>query len=290
MARTIQQISDTIISRIQSEPLLAGLTSTSKTAIWRVFVYCVAYGVWILETLFDTHKAEIDTAIANQKKGSPLWYRNMALAFQFGFDLVPDKDYFDNANYTQEQIDASKIIKYAAYGESQVESRLIIKIATENSDGVLSPINDIQKTAFDSYFKEFNYAGVKYTIINYAPDRLKLNLTIKVDPKVIDMSGTKILMSAIDVGSKPVEEALKQFMKELPFDGKLVLNALVDKLQKIQGVVNPVLDSASTSWIDVSAGGYGSLQDVYDEVLPVSGYFTWSLDDDEFKTVINYVV
>ena len=79
-------------------------------------------------------------------------------------------------------------------------------------------------------------------------------------------------------------------MKELPFDGKLVLNALVDKLQKIQGVVNPVLDSASTSWIDVSVGGYGSLQDVYDEVLPVSGYFTWSLDDPEFKTEINYVV
>lgn len=290
MARTIDQISDTIISRIQAEPLLAGLNSTSKTAVWRLLVYCFSFGIWVLETLFDTHKDEIDTAIANQKKGSPLWYRNMALAFQFGFDLVPDQDYFDNTNYTQEQIDDSKIIKYAAYDESEVESRLILKVATENSAGVLSPIDDIQKTAFDFYISEINYPGVKYTIINYAPDRLKLNLTIKVDPKVIDMNGTKILMSAIDVGTKPVEEALKQYMKELPFDGKLVLNALIDKLQKIQGVVNPVLNSASTSWIDVSAGGYGSLQDIYDEVLPVSGYFTWSLDDAGFKTVINYVV
>lgn len=290
MARTINQISDTIVNRIQSEPLLVGLNSTSKVAVWRLFVYCVAFGIWVLETLFDTHKEEIDTAIANQKKGSPLWYRNMALAFQYGFDLITDTDQFDNSNYTAEQIEESKIIKYAAYAESEVESRLIIKVATENTAGVLYPINDIQKTAFDFYFDEINYAGVKYTIINYAPDRLKLNLTIKVDPKVIDMTGTKILKSAIDVGTKPVEEALKEFMKELPFDGKLVLNALVDKLQKIQGVINPVLDSASTSWIDVSAGGYGSLQDVYDEVLPVSGYFTWSLSDQQFQTVINYVV
>ncbi|MPS74019.1 MAG: nucleotidyltransferase [Chryseobacterium sp.] len=290
MARTIDQISDTIIGKVQAEPLLAGLNSTSKTSIWRLFIYCVAFGIWMLELLFDTHKAEIDTALANQKKGSELWYRNMALAFQYGFALIPDTDQFDNMNYTEDQISASKIIKYAAVTPSETESRLIVKVATENSDGILSPIDDTQKTAFDFYFSEINYAGVKYTVINYAPDRLKLVLTIKVDPKVIDLTGTKILMSAIDVGSKPVEEALKEFMKELPFDGKLVLNALVDKLQKVQGVVNPVLDSAMTSWIDPSVGGYGALQVIYDEVLPVSGYFTWSLDDVEFQTDIRYVV
>ncbi len=279
-----------MIGKVQSEPALAGLNSTSKTSIWRLFVYCVAFAIWTLEILFDTHKSEIDEAIANQKKGSELWYRNMALAFQFGFDLIQDTDLFDNTNYTAEQIENSKIIKYAAVNPSETESRLIVKVATEDSSGVLAPINDIQKTAFDYYFDEINYAGVKYTIINYAPDRLKLNLTIKVDPKVIDLNGTKILMSAVDVGEKPVENAISEFMKELPFDGKLVLNALIDKLQNIDGVVNPILDAAATSWIDVSNGGYGSMANIYGEVLPVSGYFTWSMTDPEFKTVINYVV
>ena len=87
-----------------------------------------------------------------------------------------------------------------------------------------------------------------------------------------------------------MEEALKEFMKELPFDGKLTLNKLVDKLQKIEGVIDPILNSASTCWIDVSAGGYGNLTAIYGEVLPVAGYFTWSLDNPEFQTVINYVV
>lgn len=290
MARTINQISDSIIARIVSEPKLAGLTSSSKTSVWGLIVYCVSFGIWVLETLFDTHKAEIDTALANQKKGSKLWYRNMALSFQYGFDLITDSDQFNNTGYTAEQIEASKIIKYAAVTESDAESRLIIKVATENAAEVLAPINETQKLAFDYYIDEINYAGVKYTIINYAPDRLQLNLTIKIDPKVIDTSGTKILMSATDVGTKPIETALAEFMKELPFDGKLVLNALIDKLQSVEGVVNPILNAASTSWIDVNTQGYGSMQSIYGEVLPVAGYFTWSLDNVEYKTVISYVV
>ena len=290
MARTIEQISDSIIARIVSEPKLAGLTSYSKTSVWGLIVYCVSFGIWVLETLFDTHKAEIDTALANQKKGSKLWYRNMALAFQYGFDLITDSDQFNNTGYTAEQIEARKIIKYAAVTESDAESRLIIKVATENADEVLAPINETQKLAFDYYIDEINYAGVKYTIINYAPDRLQLNLTIKIDPTVIDTSGTKILMSASDRGTKPVETALAEFMKELPFDGNLVLNALIDKLQAVEGVLNPILNSASTSWIDVNTQGYGSMQSIYGEVLPVAGYFTWSLDNVEYKTVINYVV
>lgn len=292
MARTIDQISQTIISKIKSEPLLAGLNSTSKTAIWRLFAYCVAFAIWTLEVLFDEHKSEVDTALANQKKGSKLWYRNMALAFQYGFDLIQDTDQFDNTGYTPEQIEASKIIKYAAVAESDAESRLIIKVATEIG-GELAPIEAVQKTAFDYFIDEINYAGVKYTIINYAPDRLQLNLTIKVDPKVIDLTGTKILMSATDVGSKPVETALNQFLKskeDLPFNGVLVLNKLIDKLQAVEGVINPILNAASTSWIDVNTQGYGTLQPIYGEALPVAGYFTWSLDNNDYKTVINYVV
>lgn len=290
MARTIDQIRQTTIDKIQAEPALAALTSSSKVAVWRLFVYCVSYAIWLLETMFDAHKYEIDTALANQKKGSELWYRNMALAFQYGFDLIQDTDEFDNTNYTEEQIEQSKIIKYAAVNPSETESRLIVKVATEDSSGVLAPINDTQKTAFDYYFDEINYAGVKYTIINYAPDRLKLNLTIKVDPKVIDLNGTKILMSAADVGEKPIENAISEFMKELPFDGKLITNSILNKLEKIEGVLYPLIDSASTSWIDVNNGGYGSMTNIYGEVLPVSGYFTWSMTDPEFKTVIKYVV
>ena len=290
MARTIEQINNLIIQTKQNDSRLDGLTTNSKTSIWGLFCYVIAYIIFTLELQFDTHKTEVSDALANQKKGSKLWYRNMALAFQYGFDLLPDSDQFNNDGYTDEQVDDFKIIKYAAVTESETESRLIVKIATENSEGVLAPISEIQKTAFDYYFDEINYAGVKYTILNYAPDRLKLNLTIKVDPKVIDLTGTNILNSSPDVASKPIETALAEFMKEMPFDGKLVLNALIDKLQAVEGVINPILNSAETNWIDVESGGYGAMTAIYGEVLPVAGYFTWSLDNVEYQTIINYVV
>lgn len=300
MARKVSEIKSNIAQNFMSNQFIASSYGLDPNASFenqfsilsfenQLFTV-MALVIFTLELIFDTHKAEIDTALANQKKGSKLWYRNMALDFQYGFDLITDSDQFNNTGYTAEQIEASKIIKYAAVTESDAESRLIIKVATENAAEVLAPINETQKLAFDYYIDEINYAGVKYTIINYAPDRLQLNLTIKIDPKVIDTSGTKILMSATDVGTKPIETALAEFMKELPFDGKLVLNALIDKLQSVEGVVNPILNAASTSWIDVNTQGYGSMQSIYGEVLPVAGYFTWSLDNVEYKTVISYVV
>lgn len=300
MARKVNEIKQSITQSFMNNNTIIDLYGLNSSANFEDQFSIVSFEnqlfsvlalvIFTFELIFDTHKSEIDTAIANQKTGSELWYRNMALAFQYGFDLVPDTDQFDNTNYSDEQVEASKIIKYAAVTPSETESRLIVKVATENGDGVLSPISNLQKTAFDYYFDEINYAGVTYTIINYAPDRLKLNLTIKVNPNVIDLTGTKILMSASDIGTKPVEDAINAFMKELPFDGTLITNSLLNKLEQIEGVIYPLLNSASTSWIDVSSGGYGSMNDIYGEAMPVSGYFTWSLIDVEFQTVINYVV
>ena len=39
MARSIEQINNEIIKAKESEPALAGLTSTSKVAIWRLWAY-----------------------------------------------------------------------------------------------------------------------------------------------------------------------------------------------------------------------------------------------------------
>ncbi|MFC4163993.1 nucleotidyltransferase [Epilithonimonas zeae] len=295
MARTLQQIQDSILSAKETQTELSGLTDSlttnSKTSIWKLFIYVVAYAIWVLETLFDTHKAEVLDALTQLKPHTARWYRNKALAFQYGvgldFKLIEDTDQFNNATYTAEQIAASKIIKYAAVTESSIESRLIVKIATEKN-GLLEPIGEDEKFSFDAYINEIKDAGVKITVLNYVPDRLQLKLTIKIDPMVLNRNGMKILKS--DGGEFPVVEAISAYMKELPFNGMLVLNHLVDKLQAVEGVLDPRLEYAKTSWIDTASNGYGSLKDIKGETLPVSGYFTWSLSNEEYKTIIEYVV
>lgn len=267
MARTIQEIQNEILRAKEAEPHLSDLNSTSKVAIWRLWTYITAFAIWSLEKLFDTHKTEVSEALNQLKPHTARWYRNKALAFQYGFDLIADSDKFNNEGKTEDEISNSKIVKYSAVVESETESRLIVKIATENS-GELDPISQGQKASFEAYMNEIKDAGVKITTINYLPDILKLQMKIYRDPLVLDENGQSIL-----TGEKPVETAIKEYLKQLPFDGELVLAHLIDALQKVEGVKIPHLVLAESKWIDAGTNGYGDFQPIGVKTIPISGYF-----------------
>lgn len=268
MARSVDTIYADLISKKESDSNLDALNSTSKTAIWRLWLYILAYATNVLESLFDKHYTEVTSIITELKPHTMRWYRQKALAFQYGFDLISDTDIFDNGTATEAQIEASKIIKYAAITEATTESRLVLKIATEDSAGKLAPITSGQESAFIPYIEEIKDAGVAITVINYLPDILKLNLRIYYDPLVLTSSGV-----SIRTGKKPVEEALNEFMKELPFNGELVLNSLIDKLQKTEGVKIPHLVQAASKWIDTALDDYGNFENISVKKIPISGYF-----------------
>lgn len=268
MARQITVIQNEIFATIAANENLQGLNSTSKVAIFRLFAYVVAYAIWLHESFFDQHTKEVNERLANEKAGNLPWYRTMALRFQFGFDLVADKDYFDNGTATEEQISLSKIIKYAAVNEAEDNSRVILKIAGE-TNGVLSDFDDLsQVEAIEAYINEIRVAGVQVTIINYKADRLYLNLQIKRDALVLDESG----MSKLDA-NYPVNEALQEFMKELKFNGELQLSSLIDKIQLVTGILDATLISAESSWIDPALNGYGTPQPIFVSKIAESGYF-----------------
>jgi hypothetical protein len=265
MARSIQIIQQEMFDNIAANPNLAGLTSISKVAIWRLFVFVVAFSIWVLENLFDTHKKEVDTIIDEKMPHRASWYRTKAKAFQYGFALIPDTDKYDNTGIAPEQIEASKIIKYSAVTQSA--GQILIKIATE-VNGVLSPIAPEVKAAFEAYVLEIADCGVKYLIVNHLPDILLLNLKIFRDPLVLDSSGMSILN-----GNYPVQDAINEYMKELPFDGELVLAHLIDKLQKAEGVVIPHLVNAESQSIDINTNVYNPAAPINVKTIPVSGYF-----------------
>lgn len=251
----------------------------SLVSLENILFEIVALALFIHEQFFDQHVKEVDEKLANQKSGTKPWYKTMALAFQYGFDLVPDKDYYDNGTATAEQIEASKIIKYAAVDESATESRIIIKIAGE-TDGVLSDFTDpAQVDAIRAYFQEIKWPGL-ITIINYKADKLYLNIQIKRDALVLNAAGMSLLNA-----NYPVNEALQEFMKELPFNGELRLSALVDKLQAVPGVLDATVLSASSAWINPEINGYEAPQPIFISKIAESGYFEIVTFDN-----ISYVV
>lgn len=275
MARSITVIQQEMFQSIALNPDLTGLNSVSKFAIYRLFVFVIAFAIWTLEQLFDTHKSEIYTALYEQKSGTSRWYRNMSLAFQYGFDLttgnsfelLTDDDQFDNTGATDEQIEASKIIKYCSVKESLESNRLIIKVAGESGTD-LAPLDASQITAFSKYLQEIKFAGVKLNVVNNPADQLVLFMAVYRDVLVIDEFG-----NSIKNGGKPVEAAINNYMKSLPFDGELVLNDLIAVLRAVDGVNNANIVNATSSFYDTVTTAFTQQAPINVKTIPISGYF-----------------
>lgn len=245
MARTITEIQDDIISRISATAGLAELNSTSKTAVWRMWTYIVAVTVWALENLFDVHRNEVNTLINEKAPHSLRWYANKSKDFQYGAELVHEEDYYDNSNRSEEDVAAQKIIAFSAVVEQ--EKGLRIKVARVRNDD-LDALEPGQLEAFVEYMSRIKDAGVNPLVIESRPaDRLRLSLNIYYNPLVLDSTGARLDGTDPD----PVGKKVREYLKNLPFNGTMVLAYLVDALQQVDGVVIPHISQARASYGEI---------------------------------------
>ncbi|WP_440132750.1 hypothetical protein [Chitinophaga sancti] len=268
MARTITEIQDDIISRITGTTELSSLNSTSKVAVWRLWTYIVAVSIWALENLFDLHKAEVTTLINEKAPHSLRWYANKARAFQYGSELAYEKDYYDNSKLTEDQVNAQQIIAYSAVVEQSKGLRL--KVA-RIVNGDLDALTGQQLESFGTYMNKIKDAGVTPLVIeSLPPDNLKLDMIVYYNPLVLDSKGNRLDGTVED----PVRNQVKNYLKNLPFNGTLVLAYLVDALQQVDGVVIPHIVRAQAQ--------YGTLAYAAFDVKysPDAGYLRFQVDKD----------
>jgi len=286
MSRTLNEIQEIILQRKAVTPslsalevlteseqnTLANLTSTSKVAIWRLWVYICAFGIWTVEQIFDLFKIEIEELILLNKIGSKPWYRQKMLEFQFGFSLT-EMGIYDNTGVLQADILASLIIKQSAIEE--IDGRLKIKVATEDTNKDLAPLSAVQLIAFRNYAEAIKYAGTRLIIISRVPDDFKVNYTIYYDPLVLDVYGARL----DGTENEPVQNAVRLFLRNLEFNGEIILTKLTDFLQGIEGVEEPVLVSASAKY---GLFPYASVDEYY---ISDAGYMKL----DELNTTFTFV-
>jgi hypothetical protein len=274
MARTVAEIKREITDRFMADEVIQqqfgfapgaafDATFSNKVSIVSIMFYVVAFATWTHEKLFDAHKAEITTIIDELKPHSLRWYVSKAKAFLLGHALVTDSDYYDTAGMTDEQIAEASVIKYAAAVEKAAV--VYLKIATDTG-GEPAPLPAEQAAGFEAYIKEVKDAGVVVEVVNEPAEHFKLNMTVYYDPMVMDSAGM------VFNGSTPVQDTIKAFIKDLPFNGEYRNVALVDALQQIEGVVIPELHLAETSrdgqtWeqVDVKVSPYSGYYKIYDD-------------------------
>lgn len=252
--RTLDQIQTQILGKIAETPELAGLTSTSKVAIWRLWVYIIAFIIWF-------HEAIVEENAKNSRVHTLDWYRGQALAFQDGVDLIWTNGGFNFA--TVDNPEERMIIKRCAVLEN-TDGQLVFKVATENN-GVLEPLNNDQLFRFSEYLKDIRDGGNRIKIINRPADKLKIELDIYVDALTIDLSTGEYLQS--DNKPKVVNEAIDTYLANLEFNGAFVKTFFIDAIQKVDGVKIPKIKNIQWKYGDIPYAEFTEFQ------IPDAGYF-----------------
>lgn len=284
MARTIQQIFDEqkaegirLAEEQNNEAAISMFNNESRLAIWRLLFFTVAFCVWTLEKLWDNFQELINSIIAALTPHSLRWYRSKALAFQFGFDLLPESDKFNNADRTTEEIQLSKCVKYAAVNEVQLDGRRVLLLKVAGFNGDLVQLSSVQEQAFVAYMERIKDAGNILIVYNRLADLLKAEVDVFYNPLLLDGNGNRL----DGVAGKPLEDAARNYLLSLPFNGEFSNAAFIDNLQNAYGVSNKnvFLQSMLRKINDTT---YVSVGNTF---IPEAGYTKFDVDG----LIINYI-
>lgn len=266
MARTIADIKDTIAADFMRnedvakaygfEPGDSFTAHFSKGSVESVLFYIFACAAWVLESLFDEHKREVNQCIDEILPHRPKWYRDKVLGFMKNKVLIPDTDTYDTTGMSEDDITAAKVVKHAVAVENKDASILTIKVAGEEG-GERCRLDAETETQLAAYIAEFKDAGVRINLVNIDADTFNCEVDIYYDPMLLPEEVESACF-----------EAIKEYIENLPFNGEYTNAALVDRLQAIEGVKIPELRSASTS-----ANNETAVVPINARYVPVAGYF-----------------
>ena len=220
-----------------NQTLLNDLTTPSKVADWRLWIWVVATCAYALDVVFDLALIAFEELSKSSRFGTLPWYINKAYEFQYGNSLVFQNNEFQYATVTP----ANQIIKRAA---AQENGNIVnIKIAKLVAN-VPAKLNPTEKTAADTYFNTIKPAGITLNIISDDPDELRLYIKVNYDALVLDNLGQLLTAS----GTFPVEDTINNFLQSVIFDGTLELCNLIDQVQATIGVKSAYILAASARY------------------------------------------
>lgn len=218
MARTIEQIKETITSQLQTSFTL----STSAAAEWRLWVHCMAYCIHMFEIGLDLFKADMDADAKNEVAGSLIWYNSKCYDFQLNRELLFNET-TGLLEYASDD-ESARIIKIASVNVS--DGTIFFRVATKNDEGEIIPLSDAQLLNFKNYIDAIKFAGTRSQVISTLPDTVKYNLIIYYDPS-----------SPIATIEESARNALTEFKTSQKFGGVIYTHKLLEAITAIAGVV-----------------------------------------------------
>ncbi len=286
MARTVNEIFNIMkaealakATEANNTNAIAMFNNTSKVAIWRIIFYAIAFCHYTLEVIWDNTVIKIQQMLSLLMPHTPRWYRQKVLSFQYGFNLITDSDKFDNTGYTNEQIEASKIVAFASVNEATIDNirSLLIKVAKKDGNGNPEQLSNSEEAALTAYVQEIKDAGVRVIIYNRPSDYIRATLNVYYNPLLLDSNGNRL----DGIAGKSIEDVAKEFPFNLDFNGEFIVAQFIDALQSAYGVGRRRVDLVSIEK-KTGAGAYTSIASSF---VPEAGYAKFDVDG----LTINYL-
>ena len=271
MARSIAEIKQTMTNAVMADGTVReryGLSendtfddSFSVVSIENILFYIVAACSHVLEVLFDQFKADVDDKISRAVVASVPWYYKIAKEFQYGDALI-----FNEATlqYGYEQVSEKKrIVKYVAVRDRGISVEIL---ASAEAGGQPTVLSDDVLTAFKQYLNRVKIAGVILSVRSLPADNISITATIRIDPLVIDRTGTRI-----EDGSFVVENAVNAYLRNIIYGGTFNKTKLVDAIQNVEGVLDVELHACKYStdgmtYNDINGNNYTAVSGSFSPV------------------------
>ena len=271
MARSIAEIKQTMTNAFMADGIVReryGLSesdtfddSFSVVSIENILFYIVAACSHVLEVLFDQFKADVDEKISRAVVASVPWYYKIAKEFQYGDALI-----FNEATqqYGYEQVSEKKrVVKYVAVRDRGTSIEIL---ASGEIGGQPAVLSDDVLTAFKQYLNRVKIAGVILSVRSLPADSISITATIRIDPLVIDRTGTRI-----EDGSFVVENAVNAYLRNIIYGGTFNKTKLVDAIQNVEGVLDMELHACKYStdgmtYNDINGNNYTAVSGSFSPV------------------------
>lgn len=215
----------------------------SEASLERIMFYDIAANMLLNYQTYEQHLIDVNKLLEAKKAHRPNWYASMAKLFQFGYNLVHDTDTYDNAGLTDDQIEQSRVVKFAAAVSGVNKSILYLKVA-KGTESAKEPLSATELASFTFYISLIQDAGVNIVIINDPADEIYIEMDVYFNPLILDKQGRRL----DGTNDTPVQNAIEYYVHNLQFNGLYTNASLVDSVQAVSGVEFPELKKAASRY------------------------------------------
>lgn len=266
MARSIAEIAAQMIAAKEADSNLSGLTSTSQTSIWRLWIFIQATAINIQEQLQDIFKTEIETTVENNYVGTPKWIRTKCLEFQYSATVPQVLEITNNTKIAFPVIDPSLRIITRASVSTDLNKVVNIKVAKGEPP---TQLVGAEPVALQAYFSELVPAGVYWQLINAVSDKLYLEGDVYYDGMYSATIATI------------VPDAINAYLAGIDFDAQIKVIDLEKAIRNATGVKDIKLKNI---WLRANsvplANGFKLVDDYTLRIISIVPYAGYAIEED----------